>query len=278
MAVNWEEFTHYLSTQKQVSFSLISVSSVSGGDINQAFHLHTTEGDYFLKINALNQQKLLQAEANNLTALEKTLSITLPKLITVGMFQDFSWLLLEYLPLSRNGDDLQRGKDLALLHHHLSDNKKFGWDEDNYIGRNLQRNLWTDNWISFYAEQRLQPQLTEAVRKSNNLALADLGEQLISKLEQFFDTYQPEPSYLHGDLWGGNSRFLVDGSAVFFDPASYIGDRETDIAMTEMFGGFSNDFYKGYNQVFPLDKGYQQRKDLYNLYHYLEPPQKIKTK
>lgn len=269
MQVNWQQFSEHLTKHHNIAINIYSVSSIAGGDINQAFHLHTSEGDFFLKVNSLNQYDLLFKEANNLNTLAGTFSITVPKVFAYGKFAQTSWLLLEYLPLSSKGDDIQRGKDLALLHHHLFDEKKYGWFEDNYIGTISQKNNWQDCWVAFYAENRLQAQLDLAIKNSANSQLVKQVEELIKQLPRFFQNYSPKPSYLHGDLWGGNSSFLSDGSAVFYDPASYIGDRETDLAMSEIFGGFSPSFYKGYNQVFPIDKGYQQRKNLYHVYHYL---------
>ena len=95
------------------------------------------------------------------------------------------------------------------------------------------------------------------------------GEKLLKNLERFFIGYEPKASLLHGDLWSGNYGYLNNGEPVIFDPAVYYGDRETDIAMTELFGGFPAEFYTAYNEAWPLDKGYQQRKNLYNLYHIL---------
>ncbi|MGC9385498.1 MAG: fructosamine kinase family protein [Hydrogenovibrio sp.] len=272
--MNWHALSDAVTDMTNSPFDIESATAVSGGDIHTAYHLHTAQGDFFLKTNQPQWYPLFETEANSLETLTDTLSIRVPKVITHGLLSPESensqaWLLLEYLPLTTRGDDAQRGKDLALLHHQIHPDKRFGWFEDNYIGHTLQPNDWADDWITFYGEQRLKHQLTLAQQNGAPARLITAGERLIASLPQFFRDYQPEASPLHGDLWGGNSAFTADGDAVFFDPASYYGDREADLAMTELFGGFSAAFYEGYNSVFPLDTGYAQRKDLYNLYHLL---------
>ena len=161
------------------------------------------------------------------------------------------------------------------MHHSLNPlvktdpNKVFGWPQNNFIGHTPQYNHWHSDWVSFYAQQRLQPQLNWAKQKAAPAQLIQLGQQLIEQLPKFFTHYNPQPSLLHGDLWAGNSAFLSHGEPILYDPACYYGDRETDLAMTELFGGFSDAFYDGYQQVFPLDKDYPQRRPLYQLYHLL---------
>lgn len=267
--MNWKALASSISQLTGTPFQIESTAPVSGGDIHYAHRLHTNQGNFFLKTNQSSQAALFETEASSLKALSETLSITLPKVMANGIENDQAWLLLEYLELTSQGDDFQRGKELALLHHQVNETKQFGWFEDNFIGTTPQHNNWDSSWIRFYSQNRLQPQLTLAVSKGASPVLMDKGMQLIDKLPDFFQTYQPEASPLHGDLWGGNSRFTQTGQAVFYDPASYYGDREADVAMTELFGGFSSDFYRGYNTVFPLDAGYAHRKDLYNLYHVL---------
>ena len=145
----------------------------------------------------------------------------------------------------------------------------FGWPEDNYIGRTVQPNSIMTDWVDFWQKNRLGFQISLA--KSNNCPKETLLqlEKLNEHIGEFFSEYKPEPSLLHGDLWGGNKGYLRDGTAVVFDPASYYGDRETDIAMTELFGGFDAQFYEAYNTEWPLDPGYLVRRPLYQLYHVL---------
>ncbi len=160
---------------------------------------------------------------------------------------------LEELDLKRDGDWAALGRMLATLHRQSG--PRFGWHRDNWIGRSPQANAWADDWNEFWWTRRLEPQLRRAGLAADFLrnALRD---------------HRPAPSLLHGDLWSGNAGFIDEGP-VLFDPAVYYGDREADLAMTELFGGFAPDFYAAYKAAFPLDAGYEQRKPLYNLYHLL---------
>ena len=276
--MDWQAFSNDVSHQLGQSLQIESVHAVSGGDIHQAFQLNTNQGHLFLKLNQASLFSLFETEAHSLNAIYQTHTIRCPKVIGLGIFNHHqAWLLLEHLPLTHKGDEFQRGRDLATMHHQIHKaSQPFGWFEDNYIGHTLQKNTWHFNWIDFYANQRLQPQLELAQLRGASPLLFQLGQQLIEALPFWFSAYTPEASLLHGDLWGGNSAFATQytagssnhsSEAVIFDPASYYGDRETDIAMTELFGGFSQAFYDGYNEVFPLDSGYKHRKALYNLYH-----------
>ncbi|WEJ62492.1 fructosamine kinase family protein [Thiomicrorhabdus lithotrophica] len=276
--MDWQTFSQHLSTQLNQSIEIETALAVSGGDIHQAYQLHTNQGNLFLKLNQSHLLPLFETETHNLNAIDQSNSIRCPKVIGSGVFQNNqAWLLMEHLNLTKQGDDFQRGRDLAFMHHQIHKSPQpFGWFEDNYIGHTIQRNQWHFDWIEFYGSQRLQPQLELAQLRGASPTLFDLGQQLIDALPFWFQDYQPEASLLHGDLWGGNSAFVKEtyaGSntteAVIYDPACYYGDRETDIAMTELFGGFSAEFYTGYNDVFPLNKGFAQRKPLYNLYHVL---------
>ncbi|WP_319558380.1 fructosamine kinase family protein [Thiomicrorhabdus sp.] len=270
--MDWQDFAHTLNDHLDHPLQISSVHPVSGGDIHQAYQLHTDRGNFFLKMNRRECLPLFETEQHNLNAIRKSLSIQAPEPLACGSYESKSWLLMEYLQLNHRGDDRQRGKDIALMHHQIdrdSQTQPFGWFEDNFIGNNHQHNRWHSNWIGFYGSQRLAPQLELASLRGASPQLYEEGYRLIQNLDLWFEDYQPESSLLHGDLWGGNSAFTQDGDPVIYDPASYYGDRETDLAMTELFGGFSNDFYQGYNEVFPIDKGYQNRKPLYNLYHIL---------
>ncbi|MDG6778644.1 fructosamine kinase family protein [Thiomicrorhabdus sp. zzn3] len=272
--MDWNAWSETLSTTTGQLLHIESAHAVGGGDIHQAFQLHTAAGNFFLKVNRADSLPLFETEAHNLQAIADSQTILCPKPIGFGLHHGQAWLLMEHLQLSSKGDDFQRGRDLALMHHQINrdpqqQTQPFGWFEDNYIGHTLQKNRWHSDWIGFYGEERLRPQLELAQLRGASRALFDRGQQLIEALPFWFEDYQPEASLLHGDLWGGNSAFTADGDAVIFDPACYYGDRETDLAMTELFGGFSNDFYRGYNEVFPLDRGYVSRKPLYNLYHIL---------
>ncbi|NEP47653.1 MAG: fructosamine kinase family protein [Moorea sp. SIO3C2] len=147
----------------------------------------------------------------------------------------------------------------------LAEMGKFGWNQNNTIGSTPQVNQWMSDWVEFFVEYRLGYQFQLARRRSGRFPKQD---QLLAVVPKLLD-HQPQPSLVHGDLWGGNAAITMAGEPVIFDPATYVGDREVDIAMTELFGGFPAAFYRGYNEVWPLDQGYKQRKKLYNLYHIL---------
>lgn len=267
--MDWNDVTKPLSELLSLPVQTVSASTVAGGDIHHAYHLHTTAGEFFVKSNSAQYLPLFETEANSLKKLAATQTITVPRVFTSGIQNNQAWLFLEYIPMQGQGDDFQRGKDLAFLHHQINPTKDFGWSEDNYIGHTLQNNTWQADWVLFYGQQRLTPQLLLAQKNGATTKLNDLGQQLIETLPLFFQNYHPEASPLHGDLWAGNSCFTKQGDPIFFDPASYYGDREADLAMSELFGGYSQDFYRGYNSVFPLNSGYSHRKELYNLYHIL---------
>ncbi len=178
-----------------------------------------------------------------------------------------SYLVLEYLKLSARGNDRLLGEQLAALHRCTGE--AFGFARDNFIGTSPQPNAWRDDWIDFWREQRLEFQLNLAAKNGYGGQLQSLGEKLLDALPSFFEGYTPAPSLLHGDLWSGNHAFLADGTPTIFDPAAYYGDRECDLAMTELFGGFSENFYAAYRAVWPPDPGYAVRRDLYNPYHIL---------
>lgn len=273
--MDWHAFSNHLSEQLNESIQINTAHSVMGGDIHQAFQIHTNQGNFFLKLNQASLFPLFETEAHNLNAIVQSNSMRCPKLKGLGIFENNqSWLLMEYLNLTNKGDDFQRGRDLGYMHQQIHRaSQPFGWFEKNYIGHSLQKNEWHFNWVDFYATQRLKPQLELAQLRGAQPAMFELGQQLIDALPFWFQNYSPKASLLHGDLWGGNSCFAfenddqTESEAVIFDPACYYGDRETDVAMTELFGGFTQQFYAGYNSIYPLDSGYSQRKPLYNLYH-----------
>jgi fructosamine-3-kinase len=192
-----------------------------------------------------------------------------PTPIVFGQSETHSFLVLEYLEFGRSSAVSERllGQQLAQLHQQAQ--PYFGWHRDNTIGSTLQINSQNEDWLNFWREQRLGFQLQLAAKNGYGGRLQTLGERLSGELSVLFSDYQPVPSLLHGDLWAGNAATDKQGKPVIFDPACYYGDREADLAMTELFGGFGSDFYAAYQAVWALDVGYQTRKSLYNLYHIL---------
>jgi len=227
------------------------------------------DGHYFIKIGSLNDLTLLMSEKIGLEALAVTRAIKVPKVIFVGETSTCSFLICEYLDLKKDNlfSGKILGKQLALLHQ--NSNEFFGLSEDNWIGLNPQKNHWQENWISFFKKYRLQPQLTWAFERGYRSRLEEKAERLMEALPLFFDQYKPKPSLLHGDLWSGNWGTINKTTPVVFDPAIYYGDREADLAMTKLFGGFPQVFYDAYNYQWALDYGFKVRQNLYNLYHLL---------
>jgi fructosamine-3-kinase len=198
--------------------------------------------------------------------------VKIPHPVTFGQTKDArdaSFLVLEFIELKRATPKSEAlfGQQLAQLH--LQKQPYFGWEIDNTIGSTRQLNAPSQNWVTFWREQRLGFQLNLAAKKGYDGNLQMLGSKLCERLDDFFSDYTPQPSLLHGDLWGGNAAVDFDNNPVIFDPACYYGDRETDLAMTELFGGFGQNFYVAYNEIWQLDAGYKTRKTLYNLYHIL---------
>lgn len=251
------------------AFDLMATELLSGGDISRAYKLSSHTQDYFVKLNSPQSVDMFEAEMLGLHALDQAQSIRIPKPIVSGVTADAAYLVLEFIPLWRSTKASERllGTQLAQLHAITS--PYFGWHRDNTIGSSPQQNTQTQDWLSFWRQQRLGFQLKLAAAKGYGGKLQSAGEKLCLKLDALFIGYDPKPSLLHGDLWCGNAAVDTMGNPVIYDPACYFGDRETDIAMTELFGGFSATFYAAYNDAWPLDQGYQHRKNLYNLYHVL---------
>ncbi len=242
---------------------------VGGGCINNSEVLEGGGRRYFVKSNEAERLDMFEAEAAGLVEIAASNSVRVPRPICTGRHGGQSFLVLEYLEIGGGGGktDAQLGRQLAAMHH--ATRTCFGWQRDNTIGSTPQINSEETDWIVFYREHRLRYQLKLAAENGYRGSLQTQGEQLLERLPMFFSAYTPPPSLLHGDLWGGNHAAITDGAPVIFDPAVYYGDREADLAMTELFGGFGAGFYSAYRAAWPLDPGYRVRKDLYNLYHVL---------
>lgn len=248
-------------------FALRRGGSVGGGCIHQAMVLLADGVRFFVKTNDRSAAPMFAAESAGLRALAATETIRVPAAIACGETESEAFLVLEHLDLTGRPDPGAMGRTLAALHQAPA--PRFGWPTDNYIGATLQLAGASNDWPRFFSERRLLPQLEWVHEKGGGRRLYEGGQKLARELPAFFATYQPQPSLLHGDLWGGNASYLPDGTPVIFDPAVYWGDREADIAMTELFGGFGARFRDAYNDSWPLDSGYATRKTLYNLYHVL---------
>lgn len=242
---------------------------VHGGSINDCYRWEGSAGPIFVKVARAAGRGMLEAEAAGLHELEQAGAVRVPKVLGSGATEDYAWLALEWLGLSpRTGAaEAALGERLALQHGRRA--AAFGWSRDNAIGSTPQRNDWSDDWVSFLRERRLRYQLELAVHNGAGAELQHRGEMLLERVSQFFTTYHPVASLLHGDLWGGNWGVDEQGGPVIFDPAVYYGDRESDLAMTRLFGGFGADFYAAYAASWAPDPGARARTALYNLYHVL---------
>lgn len=245
-------------------FAIQNMKPCSGGCINQASIAQGNGRSYFIKSNRdAGASQMFAAEVKCLEAINAARTIRAPKAITQGQAGGAAFLVLEAIAFGGSPRDWSTmGEQLAALHRKVND--RFGWEADNYIGSSPQHNAWTDDWATFYRDQRLRPQLQWAAQRGSPITGAD---DLLDAIDTLLAGHAPSPSLLHGDLWGGNAGHDAQGAPVIYDPASYYGDRETDLAFTEMFGGFPRSFYEAYERVWPLPEGHEQRKELYNLYH-----------
>lgn len=267
--MNWQTISEHIEAATGQPFTVLSSQAVGGGDINSAFRLQGRDRSYFVKLNRAGLAAMFEAEFEGLRELASTQALRVPAAITAGSTTDHAFLVLENIEFGSSNRTSERllGQQLARLH--AVKQPYFGWHRDNTIGSTRQPNGQYPDWPGFWREQRLGFQLQLAAANGHGGRLQASGERLLGDLDALFDGYAPEPALLHGDLWAGNAAVDKQGLPVIFDPACYYGDREADLAMTELFGGFGRDFYAAYRDAWPLDDGYRVRKTLYNLYHIL---------
>jgi protein-ribulosamine 3-kinase len=242
---------------------------VHGGSINDAFRFETGVAPVFVKVAAHDHLEMFAAESAGLEALADAHAVRVPKVLALGESDDRVFLALEWIELvsSSEASEALLGEQLAAQHR--STQRQFGWHRDNTIGSTPQPNPWTNDWVHFLREHRLGFQLELASTNGAGVRFVERGRQLCESIEGFFSSYRPVPSLLHGDLWSGNRGTDMRGRPVIFDPAVYYGDREADVAMTRLFGGFDPAFYAAYQNAWPLDQGVSTRSELYTLYHVL---------
>jgi len=233
--MNWAPIEAAITAATGERFRLQQQTTVGGGCINSAMKLRGAQREYFIKFNQRSLLDMFEAEADGLRELAAARAVRVPAAICTGSADSQAYIVMEY----------------------------------HTIGSTPQRNTRSDDWLGFWREQRLGEQLKLAQRHGLSARAIDKGERLQQRLGDFFSGYTPAASVLHGDLWSGNYAISRHGEPVIFDPAVYFGDRETDLAMSELFGGFGREFYAAYNAGWALDAGYPQRKTLYNLYHIL---------
>jgi fructosamine-3-kinase len=244
-------------------------AAVHGGWINATHRWETNAGPIFVKVAPAQRRAMFEAEAAGLDELRRANAVRVPQALGVASTAEEAALALEWIDLGRasRATEAALGEQLALQHRVTA--KAFGWDRDNTIGSTPQANGWCGDWITFFRERRLRPQLDRAGANGFKGYLQTRGEELLSRLDRWLTFSHEPPSLLHGDLWGGNWGADARGTPVIFDPAVYFGDRVADIAMTRLFKGFGTRFYAAYQTAWPLPADAKRRIEIYNLYHIL---------
>jgi protein-ribulosamine 3-kinase len=242
---------------------------VTGGSISETYAWGCATGRWFVKLGPRAGETAFAAEAEGLATLAHAGALRVPRVIARGTTAAAAFLALEWIdPAPADaGAQARLGAGLAALHAVSS--VRFGFERDNLIGATPQLNGWSANWAQFFCERRLGPQLVLAAHHGFGPLLGEAGHRLLDAVPTLLAGHHPAASLLHGDLWHGNWLASTGGEAVIFDPAVYYGDREADVAMTRLFGGFGPAFYAAYEAAAPLAPGWQARAELYNLYHVL---------
>ncbi|MBL4900058.1 MAG: fructosamine kinase family protein [Colwellia sp.] len=274
----WHIIEQAISAETGVPFKITEKTPLSAGlscgnpvdandhPLNLSFKISNAKQSFFVKLNSKENLINFQAEAYSLNQLKQLTNIACPDVTTIGISLDRSFLILDYINFSKAKPVLwyQLGQQLAQMHQETS-HGQFGWQHDNFIGNTIQPNHWSSNWATFFSQQRIAWQLQLLSEKSIILGSIDhIAKICHDALLHHYVT----PCLVHGDLWQGNTGFTFE-QGMIFDPACYYGDREVDVAMTELFGHFPNDFYHGYEAEYPLENGYERRKIVYNFYHIL---------
>ena len=260
------------SSNKVSNNSLIEkIIPVGGGCIHKAWCIHFQNGKrVFAKSNHIDNINMFKFESECLSVLKKFANksyICVPKTLDLISYQNLSILFLEWIDFKQCQQNHLR-KGLALLHKSSSEwcQQNFGWEKEGFIGSSTQTRGWDSNWGEFFVNYRLRPQLIQAEVWGVRV---DEYEDVLIYLSSYLNNHHPRTSIVHGDLWSGNCGSTKNGLGSLYDPASYWADREVDISMTKLFGGFNREFYKGYEEIWPLDKFSKDRTDIYNLYHLL---------
>ena len=277
----WEQIAEAIGQATAELFEITHRRAVAGGSINQAYAVsgrsklglsssgqaREQERTYFVKLNRAERLAMFEAEAVGLRQMAESRTMLVPLPICWGQADQSAYIVLEWLELGHGNAAAweQMGRNLAALHR-VTSPMGFGWAQSNTIGFIPQLNDWRTDWSDFFAELRLGYQFQLAQQRGGRFPQQ---ERLLAAVPKLLEGHRPLPSLLHGDLWTGNAAVTQQGEPIIFDPATYFGDREVDLAMSELFGSFPTNFYQAYERAFPLPPGYDRRKTLYNLYHIL---------
>lgn len=265
----WAPIAGELTRLTGLEFSPEPARGVAGGSVNRCFNWPTGSGAAFVKVAPSLTASMLEAEAAGLAELARAQALRVPRVLACGRAGASAFLALEWLEAGTATEECEERLGAGLAQLHAVAAPEHGWWRDNTIGSTPQANGGLASWPEFFRERRLRPQLELAVANGFAPLLEGPGERLLAGVGALLATHTPKASLLHGDLWGGNWLATRDGEPVIFDPAVYYGDRETDLAMTQLFGGFGPRFYRAYAAAAPLPPGAELRVDLYNLYHVL---------
>ncbi|MGB3298549.1 MAG: fructosamine kinase family protein [Phormidesmis sp.] len=249
-------------------FAVNNQRAIGGGCINQAVRVSDQQRSFLVKTNQASQLSMFEAERDGLQTMSESQTIRVPQPLCCGVSSGHAYIVMEWLDLAGQGsnESWQRmGEQLAAMHQ-VTSAEGFGWHRDNTIGATPQQNGWLESWVEFWRDRRLGPQFELAHEKGGTFPRRD---ELMSAVPRLLKDHAPQPALLHGDLWSGNAAITAAGEPIILDPATYYGDPEADLAMTELFGRFPAAFYQAYNAVTPVNAGYEQRQVLYNLYHIL---------
>jgi len=255
-----------LSAQFRKSVAISEFRFVGGVCINEAYSLNTNFSKYFIKYNSATAfPGMFEKEAAGLKILAETKTIEIPEVIGSAETREYAYILLQYIETGICSRNFWQDFGIKLADLHRNTSEYFGLDHDNYIGSLVQKNTYHPDFFSFFISERIEPQLKEA-RNKGALSLGETRyfDSLFNTLHNIIPV--EKPALIHGDLWSGNFVVTANGSPCLIDPAVYFGHREADIAMTQLFGGFHPEFYLSYNQAWPMEKDWQKRMDIFNLY------------
>ena len=268
-SLDWHDLAAAVSAATGHRLARVPGGAISGGSVSTCLRWASDAGAMFIKVTAASRAWALEAEADGLRALAPASAIRVPRVLGAGVASNRAWLALEWIDLASPGPSSEARLGELLAEQHRVTSATFGWHRTNTIGLTEQKNEPDAEWARFYAARRLAFQLDILEAGGHGGRLIERGRRLCESVPALLGGHWPVASLLHGDLWAGNHAEDSAGNPVIFDPAVYFGDREADMAMTRLFGGYGRAFYSAYEAAWPLEAGADERVPLYNLYHVL---------